>query len=370
MIDMSKMNFGLTALLILIFPIVNFPNPFGNASIYVQKSSTKSTMTKEEVLEMATLMTAIKKDYSMIDDDPEADFLIFVNEDQDTLEFFPKKTLPKRMEELGLIENLGGGPSPVREPRTSYEGDATGAWKAITSPGSLFLNYKITKKGKDFLRNAPKTLGHPLPPLKVASFKSASDHSKAKPIKVVTYDREALQKIQNDFVQASKSHIELFFAIPTQGKTDPATSYLFSCGPKLWAKIETEATKNGVRAGKLSTSMSYRTSTGETGKAPGFAQPGMTMTSGEQVRLFRKSVFQVLPIAGPLSIRELEESEFAQYQTLVDSAMGMSPIIKGTAGFSVEYGNVRFVVKVSNDGGIDFLKISPKITFVELVERP
>ena len=327
-------------------------------------------MTKEEVLQMATLMMAIRKDWSMIDENPDADFLIFVNEDQDTLEFFPKKTLPKRMEGLGLLVNKDGAKVPIREPYTHYEMEPNSdAIKAITTPGGIFYNYGITAKGKEFLANAPKTLGHPLPPLKIATSKSASDHSKTKPIKVVTYDREALQKIRDDFAPIALNQVEILFAPANSDKSETELPDGFSCGPNLWAKLETEAIRNGVRPGALKTVYSYWRDTGDSGSV-NFDRPGKGISSRAQVSLFRKTLFQVFPATVTPSIRKLSESESARYQDVQDMAFGMSPFLIRPAAFFVEYDHLRFLVKVRNETTADFLKISPKISLVDLIEHP
>ena len=367
--EVLTMNFIPSLILILIVPLGSIAQTVNSAASFIQNRPGKSAMTKDEVLQMATLIMAIKRDWSMIDEDPEADFLIFVNEDRETLEFFPKKTLPKRMEELGLLVNKDGTKVPVREPYIHYQGNInTDTVEQITTPGGIFYNYEITAKGKEFLANAPKTLGRPLPPLKIASWESESRHSWTKPIKVVKYDHEALQKIRDNFARIAQNQVEILFAPANADKPESELPEGFSCGPNLWAKIETEAIKNGMHPGALKVVYSYWRDTGDSGSNT-YDRPEKGISSRPQVSLFRKTLFQVFPLAGTPSIRKLTEQESARYQDLQDRALGMSPFFMRSAAFFVEYDKLRFLVKVRNESTEDFMNISPKVSLVELVER-
>jgi hypothetical protein len=324
-------------------------------------------MTHENVLQMATLLMAIKNDFSIVDRDPDLDYLIFSSED-DELEFYPKKSLPEQMEALGLIE----GSKQVLDPYTHYEGDPqTGGWTAITSPPATVYYYQVTAKGDQFLNNAPNTLGHPLPPLKMASDTSVIEHSHVKPIEVVTHTPEDLQKLHDDFVRMSKDKIESLFVKNAAGDSATVPDGL-ACGRKLWTKLEPEAIKNGVnpqvrRVVSSTWSDSAPSTTFES------AQPGSGIRSAEQVRLFMKTLLHVFAFEGKLSVRQLTESEAAQNRDFVDIAFGSIPSFTPMltqVSFFVEYGTTRFLVKVKNKPGYDFLKISPEISSIEFVERP
>jgi len=337
---------------------------FANLSAQPPKKSL--AMTKEEVLEMATLITALKKEYAMIDQDPDSDFLIFTQED-DELEFFPKRDLPKRMEALGLLLNKGEI-DPVHHPSQHMEwDDNTKSWNVITSQGWIIYLYEVTAKGKEFLRNAPKTLGHAVPPLKMATEESVERHQRMKTIRVKTYDQTALLKMHDDFVQISKDLIKALFAYAA-GQESAEVPDGMTCGPKLWGKLETLAIKNGVHKGELRIIGSYSTHSGPGGSIEG-VRPGSVITSQQQVGLFVKTLTQVFPIGGEVSIRVLSETESVPYRDPWEFMFPVSPMFMPsmiTAAFSVEYGGMHLVIKSRNDPRYEFMKISPKISSIEL----
>jgi hypothetical protein len=63
-------------------------------------------MKRTEQAEAAAVLKALTKGWDLVDSDPDLDFLIFVSEDLDELDFYPQKSFVQMMERSGLIENL------------------------------------------------------------------------------------------------------------------------------------------------------------------------------------------------------------------------------------------------------------------------
>lgn len=64
-----------------------------------------------ETTDAIAILRALEDNWALVDDYPDADYLVCVNESRDLLEdFFPKKSLVERMERAGLIEDTDDGP--------------------------------------------------------------------------------------------------------------------------------------------------------------------------------------------------------------------------------------------------------------------
>src|SRR5262245_43513519 len=147
----------------------------------------KTNMKKTELVEAAAVLKALAEDWDLVDNAPEIDFLIFVSEDREELDFYPKKSFVAMMERSGLIENPDNG-SSVHDTYTYYERDDS-VWREVTESGPIVFQYKITPKGRKLLRDAPKLIGKPIRELRVAT---SPVETQSKPLKVVTYDRPAI----------------------------------------------------------------------------------------------------------------------------------------------------------------------------------
>src|SRR6185503_10084678 len=94
-----------------------------------QTSPRAKSMNKKEQADAAAVLKALVRDWSLVDETPEIDFLLLVNEDREELDFYPKKSLVRMMEQSGLIEDVNPE-SSVRQPSVYYEGDGS-EWKEI-----------------------------------------------------------------------------------------------------------------------------------------------------------------------------------------------------------------------------------------------
>jgi hypothetical protein len=104
-------------------------------------------MKRTERAEAAAVLKALTKGWALVDSSPEVDFLIFVRENRDELDFYPKKSFVQMMERSTLIENLDKAGSSVRHPETYYESDAS-VWKEITEAGSIGIRNLVGAKRK------------------------------------------------------------------------------------------------------------------------------------------------------------------------------------------------------------------------------
>jgi hypothetical protein len=174
-----------------------------------ERHSEPLIMKRTERAEAAAVLKALTKGWDLVDSSPEVDFLIFVNEDRDELDFYPKKSFVQMMERSALIENLYKEGSSVRHPNTYYKSDGS-VWKEITEAWSIVFQYRVTPKGRKFLGNAPKLIGKPIRSLRVAT---SPVEIPSKPLKLVTYDRQAGAASEAQWPTtgraAFKAHIQL-----------------------------------------------------------------------------------------------------------------------------------------------------------------
>src|SRR5262245_51614283 len=106
-------------------------------------------MQLSEVAKQAAVLKALAKGWDLVDNDPDIDFLVLVNEDREELDFYPQKSFIHLMERSGLIENLD---NEVPEPHTFFKRDPTKReWEGITVAGPIVLRYRVTPKGQRFL---------------------------------------------------------------------------------------------------------------------------------------------------------------------------------------------------------------------------
>lgn len=108
--------------------------------------------------DMRKTLKALQKDWMLVDDFPDKDFLVLVNVDREVMEdFYPKKDLVLNMERQGLIKNYED--KYERQPETySYSvTHADGRVEEVVKHNPHVYYYRLTRKGKDFLAS-PKNV--------------------------------------------------------------------------------------------------------------------------------------------------------------------------------------------------------------------
>jgi hypothetical protein len=317
--------------------------------------------------EAAAVLKALTKGWALIDVSPDVDFLVCVNESREELDFYPRKELVREMERSGLIENPDKARPPVRQPVTHYEGNPSGGeWREITHAGPILFRYRITPKGRAFLRAAPKLLGKPVRPLKVAA--SPVDILR-KPLKVVVYDRRALQKLVDAFAQKAEAQIEAAFSPERNADSSAFSSGVLLCGPKLWRRLESRARLNGLRPGAL---LSLTGSLGD-GKEEHSAAPSedTPISTAGEVRLFWKTLRETIKLDESPLIRRAGASEASAYphQDKIENDEFPSPDLSSLGMvFTVEANKSKFVVVVESEPQAGTKHFGPKISWIELME--
>ena len=327
--------------------------------VYVQGQSNVRTMKRTEQAEAAAVLKALTEGWALVDSHPDVDFLLFVSEDREELALYPKKSFVQLLERSGLIENLDKKGSAVREPYIHYEGDDS-VWKEVTEAGSIMFQYRVTPRGEIFLLDAPKLIGKTVrlivatSPIEIPS----------KPLKVVTYDRQAVQKLVAGFSREAMKQIEVVFTSEDVG--DPSVFSTLLCGPELWRKVESKARLNGlVPRGRL-VSRTYAVGKEKTSERRLEDQPLLT---SEEVRLFWKTLRESYKIGGPPLIRQANAAESSQYQEHVKIDDFPLPDLSSLAiMFVVEMNNAKFAVLVKSEPTADMKHFGPEISWIDLMQ--
>lgn len=320
-------------------------------------------MNRTEQAEAAAVLKALTKDWALVDDAPEIDFLIFVSESREELDFYPKKSFVRMMERSGLIENLDIEGSSERQLYTSYESDGS-VWKEITQFAPIVFQYRLTPKGLKFLREAPGRIGKPIRPLRVAT--SPVDIPR-KPLKVVTYDRQAIQKLVDAFVQKARAQIETLFS----ADNDSFISR-FVCGPKLWRSLEPQARLNGLRpVGTLIREV--HSLTGGQDASTSQVLDDRPISTPDEVRLFRKTLRETHRISTMPTIRLAGKAEAATYpyqEEIADNDFPPPDLSSLSIIFVVEANNSKFLVVIKSVPDADLKHFEPQLSWVELIGSP
>jgi hypothetical protein len=323
-------------------------------------------MKRTELAEVAAVLKALTKGWDLVDSHSEIEFLVFVNEDRDELDFYPQKSFVQRMELSGLIENLDKKGSPVREPHTFFEGDTSrGEWKEITEAGSILFRYRVTPKGQKLLRDAAKLLGRQIRPLRIAKTPAEIDK---KPLKVVTYDRQAIQKIVAAFVQKAKTQVETAFSPKSDADLSAYSPRGLLCGPKIWQELEPLAVRKGLRPALL-VRHTYSTSDDKRANAVTLVKD-KPFSAPDEVRLFWQMLHETIKLDGSPSVRRVEASEASAYSLYdqVEKDDFPSPNLSSMGlVFIVESNKHQFIVVVKSEIQADMKHFGPGINWVELV---
>lgn len=322
------------------------------------------TLNKKDQADAALVLKALGKGWDLVDDSPDIDFLIFVSEDRDELNFYPKKSLISRMEQTGLIENMNPKGS-VREPSVHYESDGSG-WKEITTAGVIVFQYGITPKGKRFLRDAPRLIGKPVRPLRLA--KSPVDIS-PKPIKVVTWDKHAIQKLVDDFERDARSQIAGLFPVSDVADLNSELYSRLVCGPKLWKAIKARAELNGLRPrGSLISVTSDLLSN----KSETRILADVPLSSASELTLFVKTLRDVFEITDTPFIRRAETKEtpaFVNERGAMNSNETSPNLVGLVLTFIAEAKTSKFLIVADGVPTDELTRAVPRVSWIELVDK-
>jgi hypothetical protein len=104
--------------------------------------------------DVIAILGVLEQDWLLVDDYPEEDFLVCVNERRDVMEdFFPKKELVSDIEEEGLIEDRTKG-MPSQPTTSSYwMTDKNENVEEVIMHCPQVHFYDLTEKGKELLRS-------------------------------------------------------------------------------------------------------------------------------------------------------------------------------------------------------------------------
>ena len=107
----------------------------------------------EQTSEIIAVLKALDEDWAIVDEYPDEDFLVLVNESRMVMEdFFPKKTLVQMIEDQGLIKDSGTKRRPKPETFSYFAPDADDTIKEFTSQIPHVYFYKLTAKGRALLQ--------------------------------------------------------------------------------------------------------------------------------------------------------------------------------------------------------------------------
>lgn len=330
----------------------------------------ETTMNKTELAEAAAVLKALTEGWGLIDYASKIDFLVFVSEDRDQLDFYPKKSFIQMMERSGLIENRDKEGSSVRRPSYTYYERDRSVWKKVTEAGPILFQYEVTPKGQELLRDAPRLIGRPVRALTRAT--SPID-TPSEPLKVVTYNRRQIQKLVNAFDQKATTLIERAFSPRNDLDRAASASRGFVSGPKLWRTLEPHARRNGLQPKGSILSVTYDL-------AGNGAQHNESTTKLEdqlilppdEARLFWKTLSEVFKIDGRLAIRRATRAERSAYtyHEEIENDDFPSPDLGGLAIlFIVEGSKSKFMVLVKNEPDDNMEHFEPEVTWVEIMPK-
>lgn len=327
----------------------------------------ETTMNRTELAEAAAVLKALAEDWALIDYNPTIDFLVFVSESHEELDFYPKKSFVQMMERSGLIENRDKQGSSVRRPYTYYE-RVRSVWKEVTEPGPIIFDYQVTPKGQELLRDAPTLTGAPVRALRSARWPI---DTKIKPMKVVTYNRRQIQQLVNVFDRKATTLIERTFSPRNDLDRAASASSGVVCGPKLWTTLEPHARRNGLQPkGSLLTVTHDLAGNGTEPKESKLAD--QLISRSDEARLFWKTLHEAFKIEGRLAIRRATRAEQSAYTyfEMIENDDFPSPDLGDLAIlFIVEGNNSKFMVLVKNVPDDKMEHFAPEVTWVEIMPK-
>jgi len=282
------------------------------------------------------------------------------------LDFYPKRSLVQKMESSGLIVNPDKVGSSVRQPFTYYE-DGPSIWKEVTVAGSIVFQYRVTQEGRKLLREAPMLIGRPVRKLRSAT--SPID-VQSKPLRVVTYDRPAIEKLVDTFDHKATALIEAAFSPKNELDQAASASSFIVCGPRLWKTLEPRARRNGLQPSGSLRSHTY------TFGGKGAKQKENTRTLEDQLiwpsetRLLWQTLREAFKLDGPLTIRRAavpERSSYTYQEQIEDNDFPPPNLAGLTVLFVIEANESRFMVLVKNVPEGNMEHFQPEVRWVELM---
>lgn len=311
----------------------------------------------------AVVLMALEKDWALVDFSPDVDFLFFVNEDREELNFYPKKSLIEELENKALISNTDKASSDIRIPSTHYENNfSAGEIKEITEAGSIVYVYQVTEKGKKYLQGILKTGRISIPPLKIAT---SSRDIPTKIIKVVTYDKQALQKINDEYTKQAQSQVEAAFSVKSGSVSPAPLTASFIIGGKLWKRMLTDAERNGLNPGRL---VRYSSIVRNGVERTASSQiDDVAISTERELPIFWKIFREKFLLDDQIVTKNIGATEASVYWR--EMAERQAPLlVTGNLSFLVESSSTKFIVHIENKRGQDFIHIVPEIRGIELIE--
>ncbi len=328
----------------------------------------ETTMKRTELAEAAAVLKALTEGWALVDDGPEIDFLVFVSEDRDELDFYPKKSLVQMMESSGLIENSDKAGS-VRQPYTYYEAGPS-VWKEVTVAGPIVFEYRVTQKGRKLLSDARRLIGRPVRTLRSAT--SPVD-VKSKPLSVVTYDRAAIQKLVDAFDQKATALIAAAFSPRNDLDRVASSSRGIVCGPRLWATLEPHARRNGLQPSGSLLGVTYNLGgKGAKEKKSERKLEDQLILPSDEARLFWQTLRETVKIDGPLTIRRAASAERSAYtyrEEIENNDFPPPNLADLSVLFIVEANKSKFMVLVKNVPDETMEHFEPELSWVEIMRE-
>ncbi|HEU4933052.1 MAG TPA: hypothetical protein VFT48_13310 [Pyrinomonadaceae bacterium] len=322
-------------------------------------------MKRTELSEAAAVLKALTAGWALVDKGPEIDFLVFVSEDRDELDFYPKKSFVGMMESSGLIENPDKQGSSLRQPYTYYEAGPS-VWKEVTVAGPIVFQYRVTQKGRTLLRDTPRLTGKPVRALRPAT--SPVD-TRSEPLRVVTYDRPAIQKLVDAFDQKAAALIEAAFSPKTDLDRASSSSRRIVCGPRLWQTLEPHARRNGLQPSGSLLSVTYDLAgKGAKQKESTRKLADQLILPSDEARRFWQTLREAFKIDGPLTIRRAvsgEQSAYTYHEEIENDDFPPPDLAGRTVLFIVEVNKSRFMVLVKNVPDDNMEHFEPDVSWVE-----
>lgn len=330
---------------------------------YPQTQRREVSMKNSKQVDTALVLKALSQDYALVDASSDVDFLLFVNESREELDFYPKKKLVQEMEQSGLIENRDKQGSEKREDYVYFEGNPIKKeWKEITEEGSIVYLYEITQKGLDFLSKVTKESSKPLPPLSISN---SDVYIKPKILKVVIYDQHTIQKSIDSFDEKAKKQIEDAFSATKETDSNIYSSSFLQCGANLWQKIKPKIPQSNNEL-ELRVERETYSKNGEI-KINEFPDQ---IISTEEIQQFWKAISDTFIKGKPISIQQTESSILPKHLNrmgITDNGFPPPDLSNFVRVFFVESNNYKFVVVTENEPQINKTVSDPKIVWIDII---
>lgn len=331
---------------------------------YSQTQDRETSMKNSKQVEMGLVLKAISKNYVLVDESSDIDFLTFVSESRERLDFYPKKKLVQEMENFGLIENRDKQGSAKRENYVYFEGNPIKKeWREITEEDSIVYLYGITQKGLDFLSKVTKESSKPLPSLSIAK---SEVNIKPKILKVVIFDQQTIQKSIDSFVEKAKKQIEEAFSATKEIDLNIYSSVFLQCGANLWQKIKPKTPQSD---NEIKLKVESRTYT-NTGEIKTNDVQDQIISTGE-IHQFWKAVSETFTQGKPLSVQQTESSILPQHliqMGITDDEFPAPDLSNFAAVFYVESNNYKFVVVTKGEPQLSKTVSDPQIIWIDIIE--